>query len=41
VQSYDAETVRLDDAITRIQSGSLLEQVIKSERSPAMAGSGS
>jgi tetratricopeptide (TPR) repeat protein len=32
VQSYDAETVRLDDAITRIQSGSLLEQVISSER---------
>jgi hypothetical protein len=32
VQSYDAETVRLDDAITRIQSGSMLEQVIKSER---------
>jgi hypothetical protein len=32
VQSYDAETVRLDDAITRIQSGSMLEQVITSER---------
>jgi hypothetical protein len=32
VQSYDAETVRLDDAITRIQSGSMLEQVISSER---------
>jgi hypothetical protein len=32
VQSYDAETVRLDDAITRIRSGSMLEQVIKSER---------
>jgi hypothetical protein len=32
VQSYDAETVRLDDAITRINSGSMLEEVIKSER---------
>jgi hypothetical protein len=32
VQSYDAETVRLDDAITRIRSGSLLEQVISSEK---------
>jgi hypothetical protein len=32
VESYDAETVRLDDAITRINSGSMLEQVIKSER---------
>jgi hypothetical protein len=32
VQSYDAESTRLDDAITRIQGGSLLEQVIKSER---------
>jgi len=32
VESYDAETVRLDDAITRINSGSLLEDVIKSER---------
>src|SRR5206468_3035857 len=32
VQSYDAETVRLDDAIGRIQSGGLLEQVISSEK---------
>jgi hypothetical protein len=32
VQSYDAETVRLDDAITRIQGGSMLEQVISSEK---------
>jgi hypothetical protein len=32
VESYDAETVRLDDAITRIQSGALLEQVISSEK---------
>src|SRR3984893_6646117 len=32
VESYDAETVRLDDAITRIRSGSLLEQVISSEK---------
>jgi hypothetical protein len=32
VQSYDAETVRLDDAITRIRSGSLIEQVISSEK---------
>jgi hypothetical protein len=32
VESYDAETVRLDDAINRIQSGSLLEQVISSEK---------
>jgi tetratricopeptide (TPR) repeat protein len=32
VQSYDAESVRLDDAITRIRSGNLLEQVISSER---------
>ena len=32
VESYDAETVRLDDAITRINSGSLVEDVIKSER---------
>jgi Tetratricopeptide repeat len=32
VQSYDAETVRLDDAITRIRGGGLLEQVIASER---------
>jgi hypothetical protein len=32
VQSYDAETVRIDDAITRIRSGSLLEQVISSEK---------
>ena len=32
VQSYDAETVRLDDAITRIRSGGMLDEVIKSER---------
>jgi hypothetical protein len=32
VESYDAETVRLDDAITRINSGAMLEEVIKSER---------
>jgi hypothetical protein len=32
VQSYDAETVRLDDAITRIQGGSLLDQAISSEK---------
>jgi hypothetical protein len=32
VQSYDAETVRLDEAITRIRDGSLLERVITSER---------
>ncbi|MBS0420519.1 MAG: tetratricopeptide repeat protein [Proteobacteria bacterium] len=32
VESYDAETVRLDDAIARVNSGSLLEDVIKSER---------
>ena len=32
VESYDAETVRLDDAITRIRSGSLLDQVISSEK---------
>src|SRR5882762_5220696 len=32
VQSYDAETVRIDDAITRIRGGSLLEQVIASEK---------
>jgi hypothetical protein len=32
VESYDAETVRLDDAITRIRRGSLLEQVIASEK---------
>jgi hypothetical protein len=32
VESYDAETVRLDDAITRINSGSMLQDVIKSER---------
>jgi hypothetical protein len=32
VQSYDAETVRLDDAIGRIQSGGLLEQAISSEK---------
>jgi lipopolysaccharide biosynthesis regulator YciM len=32
VQSYDAETVRLDDAITRIRSGSLLEQALSSEK---------
>jgi hypothetical protein len=32
VQSYDAESGRIDDAITRIRSGSLLEQVISSEK---------
>jgi hypothetical protein len=32
VQSYDAEAVRIDDAITRIRSGSLLEQAISSEK---------
>jgi Tetratricopeptide repeat len=32
VQSYDAETIRLDAAIGRIRSGSLLEQVLLSER---------
>jgi hypothetical protein len=32
VESYDAETVRIDDAITRIHAGSLLEQVISSEK---------
>lgn len=32
LQSYDAETVRIDDAITRIQSGNMLEQVISSEK---------
>ena len=32
VQSYDAETVRLDAAIGRIRSGSLLEQVLASEQ---------
>jgi hypothetical protein len=32
VESYDAETVRLDDAITRINTGSLLQDVIQSER---------
>ena len=32
VQSYDAETVRIDDAITRIRGGSLLEQAISSEK---------
>ncbi|MDB6100223.1 MAG: hypothetical protein JWO52_222, partial [Gammaproteobacteria bacterium] len=32
VESYDAETVRLDDAITRIRGGKLLEQVISSEK---------
>jgi hypothetical protein len=32
VESYDAETVRLDDAITRIRSGDLLDQVIASEK---------
>jgi hypothetical protein len=32
VESYDAETVHIDDAITRIRSGSLLEQVISSEK---------
>jgi hypothetical protein len=32
VESFDAETGRIDDAITRIHSGSLLEQVISSEK---------
>jgi hypothetical protein len=32
VQSYDTETVRLDDAISRIQSGNMLAQVISSEK---------
>jgi len=32
VQSYDAEGVRLDDAIERIRSGKMLEQVMTSER---------
>ncbi len=32
VASYDAETVRLDDAIARINGGSLLQDVLKSER---------
>jgi tetratricopeptide (TPR) repeat protein len=32
VESYDAETVKLDDAISRINSGTMLEDVIKSER---------
>ncbi|HZO23958.1 MAG TPA: tetratricopeptide repeat protein, partial [Steroidobacteraceae bacterium] len=32
VESYDAETGRLDDAISRIQGGSLLEQVLSSEK---------
>jgi Tetratricopeptide repeat len=32
VESYDAETTRLDDAIGRIQGGSLLEQAIASEK---------
>jgi hypothetical protein len=32
VQSYDAETVHLDDAIARIRQGNLLEQVISSEK---------
>jgi len=32
VQSFDAETVHLDDAITRIRQGDLLEQVISSEK---------
>jgi hypothetical protein len=35
VQSYDAETVRLDDAITRIRGGSLLEQIISNEKGGA------
>ena len=32
VQSYDAENVRLDDAIERIRGGNMLEQVISSEQ---------
>ena len=32
VQSYDSEGVRLDDAIERIRSGKMLEQVMTSER---------
>jgi hypothetical protein len=32
VESYDAESVKLDDAIARINSGSMLQDVIKSER---------
>jgi len=32
VQSYDTETVQLDDAINRIQSGDMLSQVISSEK---------
>ncbi|HUI59104.1 MAG TPA: tetratricopeptide repeat protein [Steroidobacteraceae bacterium] len=32
VQSYDAEGERLDDAISRIRSGKMLEQVMTSER---------
>jgi Tetratricopeptide repeat len=32
VQSYDAEAGHIDDAITRIQGGSLLEQVLSSEK---------
>jgi len=41
VQSYDAETVRLDDAITRIRERSLLEQVISSEKESRYGCSGS
>jgi lipopolysaccharide biosynthesis regulator YciM len=32
VQSYDTETVQLDDAINRIQTGDMLSQVISSEK---------
>ncbi|MGH8136951.1 MAG: tetratricopeptide repeat protein [Steroidobacteraceae bacterium] len=32
VQSYDAESAQLDDAIARIRSGKMLEQVISSEK---------
>jgi tetratricopeptide (TPR) repeat protein len=32
VESFDAETVRLDEAITRIRGGSLVEQAISSEK---------
>ncbi len=32
VQSYDAETAHIDEAITRIRSGAMLDQVLASER---------
>jgi Tetratricopeptide repeat len=32
VQSYDSETVRIDDAIARIQTGDMLEKVIAGEK---------